>query len=54
MLFVNHSNLLTRTYERFLENQIRKEFSMEGLPFLFRVKSRQKQDAEERKRKKSA
>lgn len=40
MLFVNHSNLLTRTYERFLENQIRKEYPMEGLPFVFRVKSR--------------
>ncbi|MDF1860029.1 MAG: ribosome biogenesis GTPase Der [Verrucomicrobiales bacterium] len=40
MLFVNHANLLTRTYERFLENQIRKEYPMEGLPFVFRVKSR--------------
>ncbi len=40
VLFVNYSNLLTRTYERFLENQIRKEYPMEGLPFKFRVKSR--------------
>ncbi|MDF1753000.1 MAG: ribosome biogenesis GTPase Der [Verrucomicrobiales bacterium] len=40
MLFVNYSSLLTQTYERFLENQIRKEFPMEGLPFKFRVKSR--------------
>lgn len=42
MLFVNYANLLTRTYERFLENQIRKEYPMEGLPFVFRVKSRTK------------
>lgn len=40
LLFVNHANLLTRTYERFLENQIRKEYPMEGLPFVFKVKSR--------------
>ncbi len=40
MLFVNHASLLTRTYERFLENQIRKEYPMEGLPFVFKVKSR--------------
>lgn len=40
LLFVNHSKLLTRTYQRFLENQIRKEYPMEGLPFVFRVRSR--------------
>ncbi|MDF1740501.1 MAG: ribosome biogenesis GTPase Der [Verrucomicrobiales bacterium] len=40
LLFVNHANLLTRTYERFLENQIRKQYPMEGLPFVFRVRSR--------------
>ncbi|MDF1850309.1 MAG: ribosome biogenesis GTPase Der [Verrucomicrobiales bacterium] len=40
ILFVNYANLLTRTYERFLENQIRKEFPMEGLPFVFRTRSR--------------
>lgn len=40
LLFVNHANLLTQTYERFLENQIRKEFPMEGLPFRFRIRSR--------------
>jgi len=44
ILFVNHANLLTRTYERFLENQIRAEFPMEGLPFLFRVRSRTQSD----------
>tara|TARA_R110002096_G_scaffold54841_11_gene141365 strand:+ start:726 stop:2228 length:1503 start_codon:yes stop_codon:yes gene_type:complete len=40
LLFVNHAKLLTRTYQRFLENQIRKEYPMEGLPFVFRVRSR--------------
>lgn len=40
LLFVNHAELLTRTYERFLENQIREKFPMEGLPFVFSVKSR--------------
>lgn len=40
LLFVNYANLLTRTYERFLENQIRKEYPMEGLPFVFHVRSR--------------
>ncbi len=40
LLFVNHAELLTRTYERFLENRIREEFPMEGLPFVFVVKSR--------------
>ncbi len=43
LLFVNHANLLTRTYERFLEAQIREKFPMEGLPFVFTVKSRQQQ-----------
>ncbi len=45
LLFVNYANLLSRTYERFLENQIRKEYPMEGLPFVFRVKSRQGRNA---------
>lgn len=50
MLFVNYANLLTRTYERFLENQIRKEYPMEGLPFVFRVKSRTlRKDAKDRR-----
>ncbi|NNE91943.1 MAG: ribosome biogenesis GTPase Der [Verrucomicrobiales bacterium] len=41
LLFVNYANLLTRTYERYLENQIRSEYPMEGLPFVFQVSSRQ-------------
>lgn len=49
LLFVNYANLLTRTYERFLENQIREQFPMKGLPFVFTVKSRRK--PEDRKSK---
>ncbi len=45
MLFVNYANLLTRTYERFLENQIRETYPMEGLPFVFQVKSREGRNA---------
>ncbi|MCB1232781.1 MAG: ribosome biogenesis GTPase Der [Verrucomicrobiae bacterium] len=42
LLFVNYANLLTRTYERFLEAQIRESYPMTGLPFVFNVKSRRK------------
>lgn len=48
LLFVNHAALLTRTYERFLENQIRSEYPMEGLPFVFEVKSRVSETKEAR------
>ena len=50
LLFVSYANLLTRTYERFLENQIREEYPMEGLPFVFRVKSQRKRRGVEGKR----
>ena len=42
---MNYANLLTRTYERFLENQIREKYPMEGLPFVFQVKSREGRNA---------
>lgn len=51
LLFVNHAELMTRTYERFLENQIRKEYPMEGLPFVFQVKSRVSEQKPVRDRK---
>lgn len=50
LLFVNHAELMTRTYERFLENQIRGEYPMEGLPFVFAVKSRVSETKEARNR----
>ena len=40
LLFVNYANLLTRTYERFLENQIRDKHPLTGLPIIFTIKSR--------------
>ncbi len=54
LLFVNHAELMTRTYERFLENQIRKEYPMEGLPFVFEVKSRVSEQKPVRDRKAQA
>ncbi len=48
LLFVNYAELLTRTYERFLENRIREEYPMEGLPFVFQVKSRVSETKEDR------
>ena len=51
LFFVNHSKLLTRTYQRFLENQIRKDYPMEGLPFVFRVRSRSSSEKQDRRRK---
>jgi GTP-binding protein len=40
LLFVNYANLLTRTYERYLENQIRDKEPLTGLPIIFTIKSR--------------
>ncbi len=54
LLFVNHAELLTRTYERFLENRIREEYPMEGLPFVFEVKSRVSETKENRNLKAKA
>ncbi|MEM7013676.1 MAG: ribosome biogenesis GTPase Der, partial [Verrucomicrobiota bacterium] len=44
MLFVNHANLLTRTYERYLENKLRDEFDLTGLPVSFQTKSRKRKE----------
>lgn len=44
LLFVNHADLLTRTYQRYLETKIRETYPMEGLPFVFTVKAREKRD----------
>lgn len=40
LLFVNHANLLTRTYERYLENKLRAEYDLTGLPLSFQVRAR--------------
>lgn len=40
LLFVNHSDLVSQTYQRYLENELRKRFDLTGLPVLFDVRSR--------------
>jgi GTP-binding protein len=40
MLFVNSSELLTDTYRRYLEGQIRERHGFDGLPIVFLLKSR--------------
>ena len=40
LLFVNHADLLSRTYERYLENGLRAAFDLTGLPVDFQVRSR--------------
>ncbi|MEM7145391.1 MAG: ribosome biogenesis GTPase Der [Verrucomicrobiota bacterium] len=40
LLFVNHPKLLSQTYERYLENQLRDKHSYRGLPITFITKSR--------------
>jgi GTP-binding protein len=41
LLFVNYAELVTRTFERYLENELRKEFDLTGMPIAFSVRSRQ-------------
>ena len=41
VLFVNSSQLLTDSYRRYLEGEIRKKHGYYGLPIIFRFKSRQ-------------
>lgn len=40
LLFVNHADLVSRTYERYLENELRKRFDFTGIPLAFEVRSR--------------
>ncbi len=46
MLFVNHKDLLPKTYERYLENHLRDAFPLEGLPIVFDVRSRREDEEE--------
>ena len=41
LLFVNSAKLLTQTYERYLEKQIRDKHPLIGLPMVFKIKSRE-------------
>ena len=40
LLFINHAELLSKTYRRYLENLIRAQFPFSGLPIHFVLKSR--------------
>jgi GTP-binding protein len=51
VLFVNHRELMTPTYTRFLENTVRKKMTYAGLPIRFDVRERQ-QNAESENRPK--
>lgn len=42
VLFVNHEELMTPTYRRYLENTVRQTIPYEGLPIRFDVRSREK------------
>jgi GTP-binding protein len=44
ILFVNYAELVTRTFERYLENELRREFDLTGMPVSFTVRSRQSAD----------
>ena len=50
VLFVNNRKLLREAYQRYLENQIRKECSYEGLPIRFDIRERRRAERT-RKRK---
>lgn len=41
LLFVNSAKLLSQTYERYLEKQIREKHPLIGLPLVFKMKSRE-------------
>lgn len=41
LLFVNHADLVSRTYERYLENALRERFDLNGMPVRFEIRSRQ-------------
>ncbi len=40
LLFVNHPGLLTPTYQRYLESELRRQHHYEGLPIAFDIRSR--------------
>ena len=44
ILFVNHEELMHFSYQRYLENQIRKSFGFEGTPLRFILREKKKED----------
>jgi GTPase len=49
VLFLNDRNLLRESYQRYLENQIRKECAYEGLPIRFDVRERRRTEKKKKK-----
>ena len=49
VLFLNDRNLLREAYQRYLENQIRKECAYEGLPIRFDVRERRRTEKKKKK-----
>jgi GTP-binding protein len=48
LLFVNDPALLTDTYRKYLENQLREQFPFPGLPILWRMRGRESKDADQK------
>jgi hypothetical protein len=42
--FVNYADLMSESYQRYLEAQIREEFPFEGLPLRFEVRERRREE----------
>ena len=45
VFFVNHEDLMHFSYQRYLENQLRKAFGFEGTPLRFTLREKKKEDA---------
>lgn len=45
VLFVNHEELMHFSYQRYLENQLRKAFGFEGTPLRFTLREKKREDA---------
>ena len=48
VLFVNHPNLMTDSYKKYLYNQFREEYGFTGVPILIHLKGKEKVTKEER------
>ena len=44
VFFVNHEDLMHFSYQRYLENQLRKAFGFEGTPLRFTLREKKRED----------
>ena len=44
VFFVNRADLYHFSYQRYIENQIRETFGLEGTPIVFKIRERDKDD----------